>query len=448
MRTNLKFLQIYFGTVALILLLIDSTHAQEPLIRDSLQNRNTDFHFQFTTVTMRKSRMHAPYSGSHSLLPASEMATTLTSTIFYGKTLWKNAAFYINPEIAGGSGVSLTQGMGGFPNGEAFRVGQPAPSIYLARLFFQQTIALTDQTTEVGLGANDVYKSKPTRYVDIIVGKFSIADYFDRNTYSHDPRSQFLNWSIMSAGGWDYPANVRGYTWGIVTELGLENFSLRFAGTLMPATANGNDINKNPSKAFGSAAELEQRFVVSKRHGTIRGLIFYNSANMGNYNLAIINNAQQPDIISTRAYGRSKKGFILNGELQIGKATGFFFRYSRNDGKNETWAFTEIDRSFSSGLQINGEKWQRPEDQIGIAGALNGLSRDHRNYLASGGSGFMLGDGILNYGLESIVEVYYRANLFTQGFFITPNIQGVVNPGYNIDRGPALFLALRVHIEF
>ena len=425
-----------------------TTYGQEPLIRDSVANHNQDFHFQFTTVTQRKSSIRSPYSGPRSLLPGAETASTLTATIFYGRPLWKNAAVYFNPEIAGGSGISGAQGIGGFTNGEAFRVGEPAPSIYVARLFFQQTIALSDEMVDVGLGANDVHKLKPARYLDIVAGKFSVADYFDRNSYSHDPRSQFLNWSLMSTGAWDYPANVRGYTWGGVLELGLKNYSIRAAATMLPLEANGNDLNRKISKAYGTMIELERRFRVSDRNGVIRILTFYNRANMGDYRLAVSSSNGTPDVVSTREYGRDKYGFSVNTELELSRYVGAFARASWNDGNHETWAFTEIDRSVSGGLDFDGAAWKRREDRIGLAIAMNGISVPHRDYLKAGGSGFILGDGTLNYGREMIAEIYYRANLFSEAFYLTPDLQAVINPGYNRSRGPAFFAALRVHFEF
>lgn len=422
--------------------------AQEPNIRDSVQNLNTNFHFQLTTVTQHKFAMHAPYTGANSLTGNKEDASTLTATIFWGQKLWKNAAVYINPEVAGGSGVSGAHGIAGFTNGEAFRVGNPSPTIYLARAFFQQTISLSNEVGNVGEGANDVYKEKSTRYIDIVLGKFSVADYFDKNTYSHDPRSQFLNWSLMSNGGWDYPANVRGYTWGGVIEYGSPAFSVRIGSVMVPTEANGNVMDKNINKANSSMIELEKPFQINRRPGTIRLLSFYTQTHMGSYVQAIQQNPTAPDITATRKYGRTKYGFGINVEQELAKGVGLFARASWNDGRNETWAFTEIDRSASLGLLFDGSLWKRADDTFGIGSVINGLSSYHRDYLAAGGYGFIIGDGQLNYGREWATEIFYRANLFSDAFYVTPHYQFVSNPAYNKDRGPASILGLRVHVEF
>jgi high affinity Mn2+ porin len=422
--------------------------AQEPIIRDSLQNLNSNFHFQFTTVTQHKYKINAPYTGLKSLTVPAETATTLTATIFWGSKLWNHAALYINPEVAGGSGVSSAQGIAGFTNGEAFRVGNPSPTVYLARMFLQQTFNLGGEQVYVGGGANEVYKKRSRKYIDLVVGKFSIADYFDKNSYSHDPRSQFLNWGLMSNGAWDYPANVRGYTWGVVVEYGTPKYSLRAASSMVPSEANGNTMDKNYAQANSNVIEFEKHYLINKQSGKIRALGFYTHAHMGNYLQAINENPTNPDITLTRAYGRTKYGFGINIEQSLSDNVGLFARAGWNDGYNETWAFTEIDRTASLGLFIDGAQWKRMNDQFGFGSVVNGLSSYHRDYLASGGYGFILGDGQLNYSHEWITEVFYRANLFSDTFYVTPNFQFVVNPAYNKDRGPATIVGLRVHVEF
>jgi high affinity Mn2+ porin len=422
--------------------------AQQPIIRDSLQNLNSNFHFQLTTVTQHKYKINAPYTGLKSLTGPAESATTLTATIFWGSKLWKHAALYINPEIAGGSGVSSAQGIAGFTNGEAFRVGNPSPTVYLARIFIQQTFHLGGEQVSVGGGANEVYKKKARKYIDLVVGKFSVADYFDKNSYSHDPRSQFFNWGLMSNGAWDYPANVRGYTWGVVVEYGTPHYSLRAASTMVASEANGNTMDKNYAQANSNVIEFEKPYLLNKLPGKIRILGFYTRARMGNYLQAIKENPTNPDIMLTRAYGRTKYGFGINLEQSLTHNIGLFARVGWNDGHNETWSFTEIDRSASIGIFVDGAQWKRMNDQFGFGSVVNGLSSYHRDYLATGGYGFIIGDGQLNYSREWITEIFYRANLFSDTFYATPNFQFVLNPAYNKDRGPATLIGLRVHVEF
>jgi high affinity Mn2+ porin len=437
-----------FALTVCLLLILSAAFAQEPSIKDSTANVNSNFHFQLTSVTQYKFPLSAPYTGTNSLTTIDESASTLTATIFWGARLWKGAAIYLNPEVAGGSGISSARGVAAFTNGEAFRVGDPKPAFYAARAYIKQIINLGGDSHYIGEGANEVYKTRTKKYVIAAVGKFSIADFFDNNSYSHDPRSQFFNWGLMSNGAWDYPANVRGYTWGAMLEYGTEKFKVRAATTLVPQEANGNDLDLSVSKANSSVVEIEKPIQLFQRKGIVRLLGYYTQAHMGNYNQAIIENTTSPDITSTRVYGRTKYGWGINFEQELAKGVGFFARASWNDGKNETWAFTEIDRSASAGLYFKGERWKRDDDAFGIGTVMSGLSTDHRNYLAAGGYGFIIGDGALNYGAEWVTEFYYKAKLFSDTFYLTANYQFVVNPAYNMDRGPAHVIGLRAHVEF
>jgi high affinity Mn2+ porin len=424
------------------------SYSQVPTISDSTINANTNFHFQLTSVTQYKFALPPTYEGANSLSVGDESASTLTATIFWGTKLWKGAAVYINPEVAGGSGISSAKGIAAFTNGEAFRVGDPEPKIYAARAFLKQIINLGGELDYIGEGANEVYKTRSRKYLMAVAGKFSIADFFDNNSYSHDPRSQFLNWGLMSNGAWDYPANVRGYTLGAMLEYGDKNFKIRGATTLVPKEANGNDLDLNIGQANSSVIEFEKPIKLVERKGIIRVLGFYTSAKMGVYNQATSQSPINPDITSTRKYGRNKYGMGINLEQEIAKGIGFFTRASWNDGKNETWAFTEIDHSASAGVVIQGVRWKRANDVFGIGSVASGLSQEHKNYLAAGGYGFIIGDGRLTYGAEWITELYYKAKLFSDTFYLTANYQYVTNPGYNMERGPAHVIGLRAHVEF
>lgn len=421
--------------------------AQIPAIPDSSANFNSDFHFQLTTVTQYHPSFNAKYSGANSLQPIEEHATTLTSTLFWGIQAGKLFEFYVNPEIAGGSGVSSAKGIAGFTNGEAFRVGDPSPTIYIARVYIRRSFNIGGEEEYFGENPNQVNKTRSKKYFDVVAGKFSIADFFDNNQFSHDPRAQFSNWSLMSAGGWDYPANVRGYTWGAMLEFGSEKIKARVAAVLVPKEANGADMNTRISKARSHAIEIEKPLKLFGQEGKVRMLGFYTIANMGNYNASVELNPTAPDITATRKYSRNKYGGAINIEQSLSDSWGFFARGSWNDGKNETWAFTEIDHSVSLGFVRKDGLLKRQSDELGLATVANGISSPHRNYLKSGGYGFMVGDGNLDYGNEWITEIYYKINLFYAGFWITPDYQFVMNPGYNKDRGPANIISIRAHIE-
>ncbi len=439
------------GKYIILLLVITSFKAGAQLIKDTSVQKNWYLHIQLTSIPQYHFNFKAGYTGDNSLLTKEPVKVSLTNTYYIGRRLWKNAAVYFNAEIAGGEGFSKTLGISGFPKGETFRIGSPTPQLYIARAYIEQKFALTNATTLVESDINQLRTYEAEEYIAIRFGKFSIADFFDDNNYSHDPRTDFMNWALMSSAAWDYPANTRGYTKGLVLELKKTNWAIRGAVNMEPVAANGPVLDNKIDKAFGTVLEFERTIKWNKATNTVFRLAgFYNQAKMGNYEQAIrdgMANTIAPDIISTRQYGRTKSGYYLNAEHNF-KMGGTFFRYSWNDGKNETWAFTEIDRSVTAGLSLNGKNWQRKNDKGGIALINNAISKPHRDYLKNGGYGFMIGDGNLNYGTENIVELFYSIGLPVLHLNISPDYQFIVNPAYNKDRGPIHAIGLRVHVEF
>ncbi len=415
---------------------------------DTITANRFSFHAQATVVNQNKSGFTAPYTGDNSLLIEHESQTSITSTLYLGARLWKGASVFVNSEIAGGSGLSQVLGLGDATNGETFRVGSTAPKVYLARAYFTQLFKLSEATVFQEDGANQIQERIPTNYFAFTIGKISLADYFDDNSYAKDPRTQFMNWGLMANGAWDYAANTRGYTSGVVLEYVTPKNEFRYNISLLPLMANGNDMNWNVSKQQAQNVEYTRHFKWMKRPGAIRVLGYLNSASMGDYRESIALNPTSPDIISDRQYGRKKYGFGLNAEQKLNSYLGAFARASWNDGANETWAFTEIDRSFSIGLSATGEQWKRSNDRVGLAYLTSGLSNQHKEYLEAGGYGFMLGDGKLNYAWEQVTELYYSAELTKKQLYVTGGYQMIVNPGYNADRkGPVHVFSIRVHLE-
>jgi high affinity Mn2+ porin len=418
--------------------------AQPPA--DSAKEHNWTFHAQATSIWQYHPDFSAKYTGKNSLLTSEPGQVSFTSTIFAGRRLWKQAAIYFNPEVAGGSGLSSATGVAGFPNGETFRIGSKQLKLYVARLYLEQKFAIGNGTDFEGDDLNQVQERTPARYISIRAGKFSVADFFDDNNYSHDPRQQFMNWSLMDYGAWDYPANTRGYTIGAVVEYHTPTWAVRGAMTQMPTYANGPKLDNNIGKAYGITVEGERNLKLSNRPGVVRLLLFHNLAKMGNYNEAI-KSSPAPDITSVRNDPRSKNGFGLSLEQEISSFAGIFVRGSWNDGCNETWAFTEIDRSLSGGIVFNGAAWSRKKDELGAAVVVNGISGPHRNYLKAGGYGFIIGDGNLDYGSENIFEAYYKFSIPLLFLSISPDYQFVLNPAYNKDRGPVHIFGVRAHVE-
>ena len=170
---------------------------------------------------------------------------------------------------------------------------------------------------------------------------------------------------------------------------------------------------------------------------------------MGRYEDAIAavraGDVRVPDITASRHAGRTKAGAGLGVEQVLAPELRGFGRAGWNDGKTETFAYTEVDNTVEIGADLQGGRWHREGDRVGLAAVSNGLSKDHREYLALGGSGFLLGDGRLTYGREDIIEAYYTMRVH-RGIYPAVDAQLVEHPGYNRDRGPVVVASLRLQV--
>jgi high affinity Mn2+ porin len=405
-------------------------------------------HGQATVISQDHDAFHAPYQGLNSLPRREGWKTSVTGTLFLGaRTPWPGGEAYFDPEIAGGEGFGGVRGIAGFTNGEIPRVGTPEPKPYVARLFYRQNFDLGGEKQWVEAQQNQLAGYVSDSRLTVSLGKLAASDFFDNNAYSHDPRGQFENWAIMENGAWDYAADTRGYTLGGVVELNLPTRTLRYGAFAEPKEANGGTLDSHVPQALSHNIEFEDRWQLHKHPGAIRVLAFANTAHMGNYRKAIDHPGPSgPDITLSRTYS-TKYGFGLSFEQELIDGLGIFARLGWNDGHTESWAFTEIDRTFCLGLSLKGARWHRPNDVIGVAYVANGISKDHRDYLAAGGYGFLIGDGKLSYGLEQVGEIYYLIKIYDH-VFVTADAQFIGNPAYNRDRGPVAVASIRAHIEF
>lgn len=402
-------------------------------------------YFQATSIAQHHGAFPSLYEGDNSLPAHRENRVSVTATVFLSYRLNSWTELVVNPEVAGGKGFGQVTGMAGFTNGEIARVAEATPKLYVARGYVKNTWPLSPAMELMEAGPNQLAARVPVRRFTIIAGKFAITDFFDNNSYSHDPRHQFMNWSLMSNGAWDYPADTRGYTIGTVQELAVRTWSLRAATVMEPTEANGPTLDTRIAQNRGTAVEWERRYQPLGHSGVLRVLAFENRERAGTFRTAILP-AGTTDLASTRRPGTKKYGFGLNLQQEITKDIGAFARYGWSDGKTEAWAFTQIDRSLSGGLSLEGRLWRRPADHVGIASVRNYLSGDDRAFLAAGGMGFIIGDGRLRYAPESITEAYYAWRMI-QNWTLTLDYQRVVNPAYNQDRGPISVATLRVHWE-
>jgi len=408
-----------------------------------------NIHAQTTVLPQGYGPIHSPYVGPSSLPPGGQLQATWSSTAFLGVRLWEGGEFYFNPEITQGFGINGALGVAGFTNGEAQKAGAPFPKIRAQRYYIKQTFGLGGEQEDVDDGPNQLAGKKDIDRVTVIVGRFAMGDFFDNNSYAHDPRADFMNWAMWESAAWDFPADLPGYTRGAVVELNRKDWAVRGAIVEVPSQPNSDILQ---FKSGGAVVEFEERHNIFDQPGKVRIGAFGNQGVTGNYRQALAIEALDPaqdinDVMASIRHVNPKYGFYANLEQQLVKDVGLFARASWNDGSNEILSFTDIDRSVSGGLSIKGSFWGRPSDTVGIGGAVNGLSNAHRDFLAAGGIGLLIGDGRLNYSPERIFETYYAYSV-TKGVTLTADYQLITNPAYNADRGPVSVFAGRLHGEF
>ena len=406
--------------------------------------------FQATFVWQSKRPFSAAYSGEHSLLTSKEKSYSFTATMALGYRPWSGAEIYLNPEVAQGVPLSALAGLGGFTNGEITRSSGTRPKLYRARLFLRKTWGFGGGEEAVESDLIQLAGKVDKRRLTMTIGNLSVTDLFDGNAYSHDPRVEFLNWSIMTHGAYDFAADARGYSQGAAIEYFFDEWALRFGRFALPKEPNQQALDLRLFKHFGDQVEIGHSHAIDGQPGKVRLLLFRNVATMSRYQDAL-NYATQfnvnPDINQVRFSEQVKRGIGINIEQAVSPEVGLFVRAMRADGKTETYAFTEIDRSVSGGTLIKGTRWGRELDTVGVAFSRNELSSEHRQYVAAGGLGFFIGDGRINYRAESIVEGFYKFGI-DRNFWITFDGQFIRNPAYNADRGPAKVGSIRMHAEF
>jgi high affinity Mn2+ porin len=406
---------------------------------------------QVNIIFQAHPNFHALYSGPHSFGPESEHATSRILTLYTGYQFNHSTEMLFDLESAGGAGLSTALGLAGFTNLDVVRSPDLGNTPYIARLMLHKVFALSSEEQDEERSPASLIVKLPVRRLEIRGGKFSLADYFDVNSVGSDSHLQFMNWTADNNGSYDYAADTRGYTVGVMLEYQDRNWGVRFAETLMPKVANGPTLDRDIRQSRAENTELEFRpQFVPKRKTIFRLLSFVNHASMGSYREAIqafVSGANpQPDITAHRKPARIKYGFGFNGEHELSGTVRVFARVGWNEGKNESFAFTEVDQSLAFGGDWRMEVWRRPVDKLGLTFMSNAISKLHQEYLALGGQGFLLGDGKLTYGREDILEGYYTAHLW-RGIFISPNIQFLEHPGYNRDRGPVVVGGLRLHVD-
>ncbi|MEO8191746.1 MAG: carbohydrate porin [Acidobacteriota bacterium] len=422
-----------------------------------------DWGFQATAISQAAPSFRSPYTGPRSFANSGSAAwsTTVTGTVYTGLSLWNGAWVSIQPEFSGGGGPGGGQGIGAYVNQDAVKAGSSVRQRpYIARAFLHQELPFGESAQEPPASSSEPsrdldgfvadsnarFGTQKARRIEITAGKFSMADFFDANDVAGDVHHRLMNWALVNDGAWDYSADARGYTWGAVLGVFRDSLAFRVAVSAMPSVANGISFDTALAEAHAENAEISWAFDPDGK-GSVRLLAWENHARMGSYReaLASSTSSERPDITVSRRPGRTKRGLGLNLQRQFGEWGGFL-RAGWSDGRNESFAYTEIDRTFSAGAAHGAALIGRPDDTLVLAGVASALSAEHRQYLEAGGIGFQVGDGRLRYGREQVIEANYNAQI-TGGVSLGADFQRVWNPGYNRDRGPISVFGIRLHLH-
>ncbi len=437
-----------FPSVALVVALLWAPPTQAQPVESEASNWN--IHGQTTFVGQGYPAFHSPYEGANSLSGVGQFRNTVSATAFFGLRLWSGAQFYFNPELMQGFGLNGTHGLAGFPNGEAQKSNFPIPRFNAARAFISQTIGLGGEREVIADGPNQLPGARDVSRLTVTVGKLAVTDYFLLNTYAGEPRTRFLNWNIYGGGAYDWTMDLLSWTWGGLVDLNQKHWALRAGYFLLPVESNTNYFDTHLFRHGQYTAELDIRYGVPNRPGKLQLFGWLSYGNIGSYGDAVAqprSTPSYPDVALTRGRDRSNYGFVLSLEQAVSNDLGMFSRVSWSPELVESMGWTDCGESVSLGATLAGSSWHRPNDSIGLAGVIEGLSPTARRYFEAGGMGILIGDGRMNYRPEKVLEAYYAYGPVTSAT-LTFDYQLFVDPAYNADRGPVSIFALRAHGAF
>lgn len=437
-----------------------------------LHDEQWNVYGQLTWISSFKLPFSAAYTNldgsTNSLLPGFEHSWTGTFTAYVGAKLWRGSEVYFVPEVITERPLSNLVGLGGvIQNFELQKQGSAVPTIYSSRLYFRQTIGLGGHhTVEKRSDPMQVAMVVDSRRLVLTFGNFSTLDFFDKNSYAGDLRRQFFNMAFLTYAAFDFAADARGYTWGGIAELYLDDWAVRFAHTVAPTDPNQLPLNFDFWEFFGEQLEVEHVHAIHGLPGAVRLLGYLNRERMARFDDAVAAwqadpaknattctgfnygsmNAMAPDLCWARK-PNLKLGIGINVEQAVWRDIGVFVRAMYSDGQTEVYSFTSTDRSLAFGALARGSLWRRPRDYAGVGFAVGWISDEHARYLALGGIDGFIGDGALRQAPESVFETFYGVSLVS-GMWLSADYQLISNPAYNADRGPVHILGARFHAEF
>jgi hypothetical protein len=426
---------------------------------------------QVTHISSWKTPFDARYTnlnGSpNSLTTTSEHSFTSTATLYAGVALWPHAELHWVPEVISLRALSELKGLGGaIQNFELQKSGSMAPTPYTSRLFLRQTIPLGGTRLQQTSNPMQLGDESTSRRLVVTLGKLSVLDLFDKNTYSGDLRRQFFNMAFLAYSAFDFAADARGYAWGGAVEYYHDDWAIRFARVTPPKHPNQLEIDFKLHKHYGDQLELEHSHELFGQPGVVRILGYRNREIMGRFDEALeafqtnesrnaatctsfnygSTNERAPDLCWVRR-ANYKVGLGLNFEQRVTRELGLFARGMVSDGRTEVYSYVSADRSLSFGALAQGTPWGRAQDLLGVGSGIGWISRAHARYLRAGGIDGFIGDGHLTRGTERVLEAFYSLNVYGPSW-LSADLQRISNPAYNIDRGPVTIVSGRFHAEF
>ena len=411
---------------------------------------NWAIHGQATFTPAFQPGFRSSFTGPQSLPADANGRETLDATLYAGVRPWEGGEIWINPEMDQGFGLGNSFGVAGYLSGEAYKLGETDPYYRMSRAFFRQTIDLGGEVQKVDPDLNQLGGGQTANRIVVTVGKIAVTDIFDNNKYAHDPRNDFLNWSVVDAGTFDYAADAWGVTYGASAEWYQGRYALRVGLFDMSDVPNGLHLDLPLFQEMQFVTEAEESHTLFDQPGKLRFLYWLTRANMGTYSDALalaLATGTTPSTAAVRNY-RSKYGVVLNLEQQVVPDVGFFSRLGWTQQGVEEYDFTDISQTIQLGFSFGGARWGRSNDSVGVAAVANQISRSAKEYLAAGGLGGIIGDGQLpEAGPEQLIETYYRWGVLDWAQ-VTTDYQFVNNPGYNRQRGPVSVLTARMHVQF
>ena len=403
-------------------------------------------HGQLTYSEQETDGFHSPYAGANSLLPA-KGAETVDATLSLGWLLAPRTELWLAPELDQGFGLSNSLGLAGFASGEAYKVGHKRPALRSTRMLLRWNSAGSGDAQEQSDGLASFKQSVSAHRWEITLGKFSVVDVFDNSQYAHDPRNDFLNWSVMDSGTFDYAADAYGYSVGMSIERIDGDVTQRVGVFDLSNIPNSPHLTAG-LKQFEVLAESEWRFDTSDNPGRLWVTGFMNRAHMAK--LADLLNPMT-QVVADPASARQlhdRFGISAGLEKAVNPNLAVFVKAGHADGRFEVYEFTEIDRTLALGLTGTALFPARAADHWGLSVVRNQISAERIAYLQQGGLGILIGDGRLPHpGPEQLAEAFYNVAVGAH-WFVTGDVQYVVNPAYNRDRGPVTLWAVRVHGQF